>query len=114
MPAGNLEQNGMVGMYAFTSLSEEQFNEILQAAIDWQYLIVKSGGMARKSDCEAWLTARFGIDAYTGRQITNTITSGPRYFLCGSDGTEWLEYNAGRPAPKPEDYKDIDYSVGAL
>lgn len=102
-----------MGIY-FTNLTEEKFNEILQAAIDWQYLIVKSGGMARKSDCEAWLTRRYGIDNYTGRQITNTITEVPRYFVCGRDGTEWIEYNAKRPAPNPEDYQDIDYSVGEL
>lgn len=95
-------------------LTEERWNEILRAAIDWQYLIVLSHGVARKSDCEAWLMPRFGIDHYTARQITNTITGGPRYFLCGSDGVEWREWEAHRPAPKPEDYPDIDYSVGAI
>lgn len=96
-------------MYDGTTLSEEQYNKILQAAVDWQYLVVKAGGMARKSDCEAWLMPRFSIDHYTARQITNTITGGPRYFLCGSGGVEWQEWVAGRPAPNAEDYPDIDY-----
>ena len=100
--------------YFLTDLTPEKFNEILRAAVDWQYLIVQSGGMARKSDCEAWLMPRYNIDHFTARQITNCITGGPRYFVCSRDGVEWLERAAGRPAPKPEDYPDIDYSVGAL
>lgn len=95
-------------------ITPELFDEILRAAVDWQYLIVLSGGMARKSDCEAWLTMHFGIDTYTGRQITNTITSGPFYFVIGGDGVRWQEWVAGRPAPRPEDYPDIDYSVGTI
>ena len=99
-------------MINFTKLTEERFVEILRAAVDWQYLICKSGGMARKSDCEEWLAHRYGIDLYTGHQIMNMITEGPRYFCCGSDATEWSEWNAHRPAPNPEDYPDIDYTVG--
>ena len=96
------------------TISEERWNEILQAAIDWQYLIVLAHGMARKSDCEAWLMPRFDIDHFTASQITNAITDGPRYFMCPSTGVEWQAWVAKRPAPKPEDYPDIDYSVGAL
>lgn len=101
-------------MYADTFLTEEKYNQILQAAIDWQYLIVLAGGMARKSDCDTWLVTRYGIDAATARSITNTITDGPRYFMCGSEGARWQEWVAGRPAPRPEDYPNIDYSVGKI
>lgn len=101
-------------MFYNTELTEEEYNQITQVAIDWQYLIVLSGGMARKSDCEAYLTKRFGIDAYTGRQISNGITEGPRYFTCGSSGVDWQEWVAHRPAPMAEDYPDIDYSVGEI
>ena len=100
----------MYGIY----LSDEQWNEILQAAIDWQYLIVLNGGMARKSDCDEWLMQRYGIVSCTAREITNTITSGPRYFICSNGGVEWMKHNAGRAAPKAEDYPDIDYSKGNL
>jgi len=95
-------------------LTESRWNEILQAAVDWQYLVVKAGGMARKSDCESWLIKRYSIEAYTARQITNTITSGPIYFYCGRDGTQWQTLTAGRPAPRAEDYPDIDYEVTRL
>jgi hypothetical protein len=84
--------------------------QILQAAIDWQYLIVCSGGMARKSVCEAWLIQRFGIDDYHAHWITNMITEGPRCFM----GSDWFSWIAHRPAPKPDDYPDIDYTVGEL
>lgn len=95
-------------------MTEERYNQIKRAAVDWQYLVAKAGGMARKSDCEAWLMPRFNIDHYTARQITNDITSGPVYFWCGREGTVWNEFVARRPAPKPEDYPDIDYTVTKL
>jgi endogenous inhibitor of DNA gyrase (YacG/DUF329 family) len=87
-------------------LTEEDYEKIKNAAIDWQYLVAIGGGMARKSDCEAWLTQRFGIDGYTGRTITNAITEGPINFYCGSEGTEWV---LSRPAPRIEDYPDITF-----
>jgi hypothetical protein len=83
---------------------------MLQSAIDWQYLIVVAGGMARKSDCESWMSARYGIDDYTARTITNMISEGPRYFWIEDGGARWDAYTAQRPAPTPEDYPDIDYS----
>lgn len=93
----------------------DHWRHMVNAAIDWQYLIVLSGGMARKSDCEAWLSRRFGIDEYTGRQITNSITSGPVAFTCSSrDGVTWNEMVIGRPAPIAGDYLDIDYDAGKL
>lgn len=96
------------------NMTEEKFNEIMQAAIDWQYLVVKAGGMARKSDCENWLMGRYPIDHYMARKITNAITEGPVYFHCGSDGTQWNGWVAMRSAPKAEDYPDIDYEVTRL
>ncbi len=94
-------------MVNFTQLTPEKYDEIKQAAIDWQYLVVVNHGMARKSDCEAWLMPRYGIDHYTARQITNDITSGDRYFLCGRDGVQWNQYVANRRAPTLEDYPDF-------
>lgn len=94
-------------------MTEQQYKEMIKAAIDWQYLIVLAGGMARKSDCDAWLMRRYGIDASTARDITNGITEGPRCFTCANEGVTWHRFAAGRPAPRPEDYTDIDYSVGS-
>lgn len=86
------------------TLREKSFYIMLNAAVDWQYLTVKVGGMARKSDCDAWLMARYGIDECQARDITNTITSGPRHFITGNDGVSWI---AARPESKEEDYPEI-------
>lgn len=97
-------------------MTEDQYNEIKQAAIDWQYLVASGGGIARKSDCEAWMIAHFAhydLDEFTARHITNQITEGPRYFMCARDGTTWQELVAGRPAPLIEQYPDIVFEVYA-
>lgn len=94
-------------MYAGLTLTQEQYQEIRRAAIDWQYLVVQVGGMARKSDCENWLIPCYGIDRYTAHSILNDITDGPRHFYCSASGVTWDEWNARRPAPRREDYPDI-------
>lgn len=97
-------------MFATTDLTEGEFNRLLDMAVDWQYLIVLAGGMARKSDCEAWMMARTpGLSHSDARTITNTITEGPRYFICRSQGVEWQEFIAGRPAPKFSEYPDTKF-----
>jgi len=91
------------------NVRSEKFEAMKQAAIDWQYLVAQGGGIARKSDCEAWLMTRYRIDDYEARRITNQITDGPIYFFCSSDGIEWQERTAKRPAPTREQYPEIDY-----
>ena len=94
-------------MYSTTDLTEAEFYRLLDMAVDWQYLTVLAGGMARKSDCEAWLMARTpGLAHIDARSITNTITEGPRYFICRADGVDWQEFIAKRPSPKVGDYPD--------
>lgn len=86
------------------TLREKSFSIMLNAAVDWQYLTVKAGRMAHKSECDSWLMTRYGIDECAARDITNTITSGPRHFITGNDGVSWI---ATRPEPKEEDYPDL-------
>lgn len=88
---------------------EQKYEQMKQAAIDWQYLVVLSGGIARKSDCEDWMMKRYGIDEYQARQITNQITDGPRYFTTSRDGVQWHEWTAHRPAPTLHQYPDISF-----
>lgn len=94
-----------------SDLAAEKFEAMKEAYIDWQYLVVQGGGIARKSDGEAWLTARYGIDEYRARQITNQVTEGPRYFMVSREGVEWHSWTAGRPAPTREQYPEIEYRV---
>lgn len=93
-----------------SDIALEKFEAMKQAYIDWQYLVVQGGGIACKSDGEAWLMQRYGIDEYRARQITNQVTEGPRYFMVSREGVEWQEWTARRPAPTPEQYPEIDYA----
>lgn len=93
---------------AAADLALERFEAMKQAYIDWQYLVVVGGGIARKSDGEAWLMARYGIDDYRARQITNQVTDGPTYFTISREGVEWV---ANRPAPMAEQYPEIVFRV---
>lgn len=67
--------------------------------------------MARKSDCEAWLMKRYGIDQSTAHEITNDITESDRSFTIDHTGVYWNEYRAGRPAPHPWEYEGITFEM---
>lgn len=45
----------------------------VEAAEDWKYLVVKAGGMARKSDLDRWLMARYGISMSDAHDIANYV-----------------------------------------
>lgn len=94
-----------------SDIAAEKFEAMKEAYIDWQFLVVQAGGIARKSDGDAWLMQRYGIDEYRARQITNQVTEGPRYFMTSRDGVEWQEWTARRPAPTPEQYPGIEFEV---
>ena len=83
--------------------------KIYNAGIDWQFLIIQGGGMARKSDLDAWLMARFGINEIDARDVSNTIEfRNERFYMISSGAVEWYERNAGRPAPLLEQYGGWD------
>ena len=81
--------------------------DLIQLAIDWQYLTIKAGGMARKSDCEDWLMKRTpGLTRGDAHEITNAIEGGARCYTCCPSGVEWHAENAGREEPRAETYPD--------
>lgn len=45
----------------------------VETAEDWKYLVVKAGGMARKSDLDRWLVARYGITVGEAHDIANHV-----------------------------------------
>jgi hypothetical protein len=94
-----------------SDIALEKFEAMKEAYIDWQFLVVQGGGIARKSDGEAWLMQRYDIDEYRARQITNQVTEGPNYFMVSREGVEWQEWTARRPAPTPEQYPEIEFEV---
>ena len=81
-----------------TDLSEEELHNLMSVSKDWQYLVYRGGGVARKSDLEDWLTEHYQIDRYTGHIIGNHLTE------TFNPAATWSE---GRPAPKLSDYPDL-------
>lgn len=75
-----------------TDLTQDEFQTIWNAAIDWQFLTVKSGRMARKSDLDAWLMQRFGLSLCAAHTVANFVES-KSYFV----GARWIG-----PRPEPE------------
>jgi len=90
-----------------TNLSDEEWQIICRRAIDYQYLVVKRGGMATKTFTESWLMRRFNITQDAARAVTNHVGEMPRCFTTGRDGAFWLVSVAGRPEPEAEDYPDL-------
>lgn len=90
---------------AITSL--EEFQNQKMAAVDWQYLVVKSGGMARKSELDAWLMRRYDIDAFSARNISNAIDVEHCWRIDAENHVSWDRTVAGRPEPRFIDYPDL-------
>lgn len=63
--------------------------EMETAAVAWQYLTVKAGRMARKSDLDTWLMERYGIERHEAHRISNTVES-RRHFTTGPEGVHWI------------------------
>ena len=78
----------------------QEFIERVHVAEEWQYLVVQSDGMARKSDLDAWLMERYGVSEMDARNISNQTTEGlrgeRRPFYTQTTGAVW---QADRPAP---------------
>ena len=76
----------------------QEFIDRVHMAEEWQYLAVKAGKIARKSDMDDWLMERYGIDAYDARRISNQVTEGlpgeRRPFVIGDGGARWLAERA--------------------
>lgn len=88
------------------NVSEEEYQSIINAAIDWEYLTVKSGGMARKSDWDRWLMERYKLSQADARAISNR--AGERIsFRTGrrNEPVEWQD--STRPEPQFKDYPEI-------
>jgi len=95
-----------------TDLSDEEFSVIWNAAIDWQYLVIQAGGIARKSDLDAWLQKRFNLALVTAHTVSNYVEEKAFYKLQSGD-VIWRESDAGRPAPVLADYNNIQVDVAA-
>jgi len=100
---------GQIGLEQAIPIDDtlEQWQKQINAAIDYQYLVVKSGGMATKSLVDAFLIKRYGLSESEAHDISNHIEMMPRYFSTGREGIEWNEYNAKRPEPQLKDYPDL-------
>ena len=87
-------------------MSLDEYQGIERAAMDWKYLTVAGGGMARKSDLDEYLMAQFNLTQMAAREVTNSLD---RYdhFRTGEGGVFWNEVEAGRPAPKWEDHPEL-------
>jgi len=89
----------------------EQWRDRVHLAEEWQYLVVKGGGVARKSDMDAMLMQRFGIDATDARRISNRVTQGlrgerlPWVSPYGDGGA--VRWQADRPEPTLEQFPDL-------
>lgn len=83
-------------------MSDQQFEQITNATVDIQYLIVKAGGMATKS--EDVLMARYGLDRGDAHTFTNFVESKNQGFRLSAQGVIWI---AKRPQSKPEDYLEV-------
>lgn len=51
----------------------KEFFELLSATEDIQFIIVKGGGMARKSDVEKILMGEFDLTQFDARNLTNHV-----------------------------------------
>ena len=90
-------------------LTPAGFDQAVKDAAAWQYLTVKAGGMARKSDLDRWLMKRFNIRAYDARGISNMVEQRyPFAFSTGSGGAYWKPYCIdGMPEPTSEQYPEL-------
>lgn len=92
-------------------LTNDEYLSMRQAATDWQYLVVLAGGMACKSNLDAWLRRRYHLTAGAARTISNSVSAELPPFQISNQGVVWMEARAQRPAPKPADYLDIQASA---
>ena len=84
-------------------MSDEQFAAITDAAVDIQYLIIKSGAMATKTAVENVLIDRFNLDRSDAHTVVNFVES-RRDFSVGGGRVTW---QAQRPEPKSWDYPEL-------
>ena len=89
-----------------TSLTDDEYTAAQQAAIDWQYLTVSAGRMARKSELDQWLMQRYGLDQNAAHTISNSVDD-KIHFRTGAAGVQWIESAAKRPAPSLASYPDM-------
>ncbi len=75
---------------------------MIEEAEDWKYLIVKAGGMARKSDLDDWLMARHGLTRGEAHDIANHVEYINRQLWRTSYGS--VAWALSRPEPTREDY----------
>lgn len=80
-----------------TQLSDGEFRDIRDRAIDWQYLTVLQEGMATKSKGEDWLIAQYNLTRAAAHQVLNHIEAHDHSFRIARDHVQWV--NRERPAP---------------
>ncbi len=111
-PATACRQSEVIVSREMTGISDAEFSAIWNAAIDWQYLVIQAGGIARKSDLDAWLQNRFNLTLAAAHSISNYVESKALYQI-RSGNIAWLADAAGRPAPERSQYPDLDEDLDA-
>lgn len=84
-------------------MSDAEWEELKNAAIDWQYLTIQQGGTARKSDLDAWLMSRFDLTSGAARAVSNAI-EGERPFSISGGRVRWRSH---RPEPQIGQYPGL-------
>lgn len=87
------------------TMTDQQFEVVADAAVDIQYLIVKSGGMATKTKVEDVLMGRYQLSRGDAHTIVNFVES-RQDFTVGSGRIRW---QANRPEPQPQQYPQMEY-----
>jgi len=77
----------------------------VEEAEDWKYLIVKRGGMARKSDLDDWLMARHGITQSEAHDIANEVEYRNRRLWRSGYSAGTIEWALERAEPTYEQYE---------
>ena len=96
-----------------SSLSDDEYAAMRQAAVDWQYLTVLAGRMALKSQLDQWLMQRYGLTQDAAHTISNS-TDDMMYFSTGEGRLHWSETTAERPAPDWSAYPDLAQAYGQM
>ena len=75
----------------------------IEEAEDWQFLVVRAGGMATKSALDSWLVARHGLAPVEAHAVANAVeTANRRVWRRSGDEIAWGLTT--RPEPTCDQY----------
>lgn len=97
----------------FTKMSIDEWKDLLSQVDDIRYLIVKSGGMATKTNVENILMARYKITRSDAHSLTNSAeNNNVRAF--STCPLRWNTYTTQRPEPNFSDWPEIDLTKDSV